>query len=144
MYALRADEEAAKAPKPKCPVSGNPADMELSVDYSGAKVYLCCEGCPEAFQADLKKYAPLANHQLMVTRQFKQVKCPLSGGKLNPEAKVQVGDVEVQFCCMSCQGKVSKAEGEEQIALVFGETPFKKGFELIKDEDDAKKQEESN
>jgi YHS domain-containing protein len=40
----------------KCPLSGKPIKAEYAVEYEGKKVYFCCEGCPEAFQADPEKY----------------------------------------------------------------------------------------
>jgi YHS domain-containing protein len=119
----------------KCVVSGGPAKEDKTVDYKGGKVYFCCENCPKAFEKDVKKYATKANHQLVATGQAKQAKCPISGGKLNPEKTVKVGGVDVQFCCENCQGKVAKAEGDAQVELVFSDAAFEKaGFAVPKAE----------
>jgi YHS domain-containing protein len=40
-----------------CPImEGNPIDKAIFVEYKGKKVYFCCEGCPERFQADPAQY----------------------------------------------------------------------------------------
>jgi len=118
--------------KAVCPVSGKPAVESTAVEYKGAKVYLCCPGCVEPFQKDTAKFAAKANQQLVATHQAKLVKCPFSGGKLNPETAVKVGGVKVCFCCNNCQAKVTKASPEEQVQLVFSDDAFAKGFEIKK------------
>jgi hypothetical protein len=128
-FSLQAEEKKAEL---KCPVSGAAAKMDHAVEHNGGKVYFCCDKCPEAFKADTAKFATKANAQLVASGQAKQVKCPLSGGKLNPEAKVTVASTEVQFCCNNCKGKVAAAKGDEQLNLVFSDAAFKKGFEVKK------------
>lgn len=115
----------------KCVVAGNKAAKATnSVDYKGAKVFFCCQGCPKAFQKDTAKFAASANHQLVATGQAKQVKCPFSGGKLNPETAIDVKGVKVAFCCEKCQGKAK--ESTEQVELIFNDKAFDKGFEVTK------------
>jgi len=116
----------------KCVVAGKAAKMDTTADYKGAKVYFCCDDCKGAFAADTKKYATAANAQLVSTKQAKQVKCPLSGEKINPDKTVEVAGVKVGFCCENCQGKVAKAEGDAQKELVFADAAFAKGFEIPK------------
>jgi YHS domain-containing protein len=128
-------EDKEKAYEAKCPVSGKPIVKDVSVDYKGAKVYFCCPGCPGAFEKDTAKYAAKANQQLVGTKQAKEVKCPIAGRPLNPDTAIDVQGVKVCFCCNNCKGKVAKASGDEQLALVFGEEPFKKGFEVVKKEE---------
>ena len=123
-------EEKVKLDGIKCPLSGKAA-TENSVDYKGGKVYFCCENCPKAF--DAKKHGTKANAQLVATGQAKQAKCPLSGGKLNPDTAITVAGAKVCFCCEKCQGKVEAAKGDEQIALVFSDAAFEKaGFKVEK------------
>jgi hypothetical protein len=116
--------------KAKCPVSGKAASKDHAVDYKGGKVYLCCGGCPGAFEKDTAKYAAKANHQLVLTGQAKQHACPLTGGKLNPDTKIEVASAAVCFCCGNCKGKAEKAKGDEQVELVFGDKSFEKGFKV--------------
>ena len=113
----------------KCVIATkNAAKADKSVDYKGAKVFFCCENCPKKF--DATKNAVAANHQLVATKQAKQEKCPITGKEINAEQKTTVKGVEVAFCCPNCKGKVEKAEGEEQMKLVFDNSAFDKGFKV--------------
>jgi YHS domain-containing protein len=112
-----------------------PAKAETAVDYKGGKVFFCCQNCPKKFAEEPTKYAVKANHQLVLTKQAKQEKCPLTGNPLNPEQTVKVSNVEVTFCCPNCKGKVAAAEGDEQAELVFSDTAFAKAFKVPKAED---------
>lgn len=138
-----ADETAPKAKgqkefKATCPVSGKDAVREQSVAYKDKKVYFCCGNCKAAYEKDSAKFANKANWQLVQTRQFVQVKCPLSGGDIDKTKTAEVGGVKVSFCCDMCKGKVAGATGDDQVAMVFADGPFAKGFEARK-VDPAKK-----
>jgi len=127
-----AAEDKAKEFKATCPVSGKPALEDKTADYKDAKVYFCCGNCPGAFAKDTAKYATKANQQLVATGQATEVKCPLSGAKLNPDQSVEVGGVKVAFCCDKCKAKVSEAKGDAQAELVFSDTAFAKAYEVKK------------
>ena len=128
-----AAEEKAKAFKATCPISGKAALEDKTADYKGGKVYFCCEKCPVAFAKDTAKFATKANQQLVATGQATQAKCPLTGGKLNPDASVDVGGAKVGFCCNNCKGKVEAAKGDAQAEMVFSDAAFTKaGFEVKK------------
>jgi YHS domain-containing protein len=47
----------AAAEQTVCPVSGDPIDKNVSIDYQGKKVYFCCTACISSFNADPNKYA---------------------------------------------------------------------------------------
>ena len=48
---------AAAIEQTTCPVmEGNPINKALFVEYKGKKVYFCCPGCEEKFNADPEKY----------------------------------------------------------------------------------------
>ncbi|GIW93152.1 MAG: hypothetical protein KatS3mg110_1193 [Pirellulaceae bacterium] len=111
-------------------ISKNNAKAQSSVEYKGGKVFFCCGNCLAKFKQDPSKAAVSANYQLVATGQAKQVKCPLSGRDLNPEQSVKVGNVSVQFCCGNCKGKAAKAEGEEQLKLLFNDEAFAKAFKV--------------
>lgn len=131
---------AEKAPKEgakkkvalKCPVSGAPAKADKTLAYKGASVQFCCDNCPKAFAANTAKFATKANHQLALTKQARQAKCPLSGGPIDKTKTAKVAGVKVGFCCEKCQGKVAAAEGDDQLALVFADAAFDKGFKIPK------------
>lgn len=109
-----------------------PAKAEKAVDYRGGKVFFCCDNCPKAFAANTKKFAAVANHQLVATGQAKQTKCPLTGRDLNPSITVAVGGVDVGLCCNNCKAKVSRAKGKAQVQLVFNDKSFDNGFAVAK------------
>lgn len=120
---LRAADEK---PALKCPVSGQAAKTEHSVDFNGGKVAFCCPNCPKAFNANSEKFAAKANLQLVQSGQLKQTACPFSGKPCADGKTVAVSGVEVGFCCGNCQGKVAKATGDDQINMVFKD--ISKGF----------------
>lgn len=130
-FAVKAAEE--KKFDAKCIVAGDQAaKQDKAADYKGGKVYFCCDGCKGKFEKDTAKYAVKANAQLVSTGQAKQVKCPLAGQPVKADKTVEVAGVKVAFCCDGCKGKVEKAKGDEQTALVFSDEAFKKGFEVPK------------
>lgn len=45
------DQEAIKTNE-VCPVSGEPVNKSLSVEFEGRKVYFCCEHCVEKYKKD--------------------------------------------------------------------------------------------
>jgi len=110
----------------KCPVSGKGCNPEKSVVFDGGKVYFCCSNCETAFKGDSAKFAAKAHQQMVSTGELVQKGCPLSGGAVKAGTQVDIGGVEVGFCCGNCKGKVEKASGDEQVALVFGN--IEKGF----------------
>lgn len=120
----------------KCVVAGSrPASATKAADYKEGKVYFCCGNCLGKFSKDSKPFAAKANKQLVSTKQYEQKGCPFSGGDLNPETAIKVAGTKVAFCCDGCKSKASKAEGDEQIELVFGEKSFKKAFAKKKKSD---------
>ncbi|MCP4171727.1 MAG: hypothetical protein GY758_13245 [Fuerstiella sp.] len=123
-----------KAAPIKCVVAGkdiNIADAKV-VSYRNAKVYVCCDNCKGKVEKDSAPFAAKANHQLVRTKQYRQTKCPLSGGPIDKAQKVRVANQIVKFCCEKCQGKAAEAKGDEQLALIFADAAFEKGFEVVK------------
>lgn len=117
-----------------CPVAGKEikiADAKV-VEYKKAKVYVCCDGCKAKMDKDAKPFAVKANAQLVQTKQFRQTKCPLTGGDIDKEQKTKVGKTMIRFCCGKCKGKVEAAKGDEQLALVFDDAKFDKAFKAVK------------
>jgi hypothetical protein len=124
------DADKVDLTKIKCVVSGKAINPEATAEYKDAQVYFCCEGCPGAFAKDTKKFAAKANHQLVATRQAKQVGCPMSGKELDADTTIEVAGVAVSFCCNKCQKAAASKEGDEQIDLVFNDKSFEKGFKV--------------
>jgi len=118
----------------KCLVAGSqPAKAANASDYKGGKVFFCCGNCKKKFDDAPAALSVKANHQLVVTGQAKQAKCPLSGGPCKEDKFVEVSGAKVFFCCDNCKGKVAGAKGDEQAALVFSDAAFEKGgFKVAK------------
>lgn len=131
------EAEKVDLTKIKCVVSGKAINPQATAEYKEGLVYFCCEGCPKAFAENKDKFAAKANHQLVATKQAKQVACPMSGKDLNPETTIEVSGVDVAFCCNNCKAAASKEEGAKQIELLFDDKKFEKGFKLAKKESAA-------
>ena len=138
-----ADKEKAEKKDPlaaaKCPVSGKAVKADAFVEHNGGKVYFCCNNCPDAFKKDKDKFSVKVNHQMAITEEAKQVKCPLTGKDVNPDTGIDVGGSKVAFCCNNCKGKVAKATGDDQLKLVFAKDPFEKAFKVGKAKAKAEK-----
>lgn len=39
-----------------CPVTGDPIDKNVFIEYQGKRVYFCCASCVDMFKADPEKY----------------------------------------------------------------------------------------
>ena len=127
-----ADDKAGKVEKVKCVVAGKEikiADAKVA-SYKGAKVYVCCAGCKGKVEKTPAKFAVKANHQLTLTGQAKQVKCPLAGRPSDSSKTVDIAGVKVAFCCGGCQGKAKAAKGDAQLELAFSDKAFAKGFKV--------------
>ncbi len=126
-----ADLTVSESPKlegVKCIVADKDAVAGKSADYKDGKVYFCCGGCAGKFAAAPEKFATPANRQLVLTSQYVQKSCPISGGKLDESTAIKVDGAKVSFCCGKCKAKVEGAEGKEATELVFGEKAFAKGY----------------
>jgi len=143
--AMSAEEKKEGGKKNKyelsCPVSGKAATKDHAAKYKEGEVYFCCDNCPKAFEKDTAKFAAKANAQLVGTRQYREVKCPLTGKPLNKETVVDVAGTKVSFCCNGCKGKVESAEGDKKLELVFSEAAFEKGFKPVKKKGEKKGEE---
>ena len=113
----------------KCIVNGNAAAKAgKSSDYLDGKVYFCCGNCKAKFDADSKKFAVKANHQLALTGQYVQVACPF-GGKFAKDAATNVGGVSVCFCNQEEMKKVKDASDlAAKAEMVFNQKSFSKAF----------------
>ncbi len=119
----------------KCVMNADKSALvEAAVEYKGGKVFFCCEHCADEFREDIKlkeksKFATKANHQLVLTGQFVQKGCPMSGGAVDENLTATIGTIKVGFCCEGCAKKVKETEGlAEKANLVFSEAAFKKAF----------------
>jgi YHS domain-containing protein len=127
------DKKAEKKEfKATCPVSGQPAIEDSSLDLKKLKagegtVYFCCKNCPKAFQKDPAKFTLATNRQLAETGQIVQVACPVSGHDFDKEVTVESGNTKVAFCCKNCLAKYEKAADDDaKLKVLFAD--LDKGF----------------
>lgn len=129
-----------KEPKIQCPVMGGTAKKTIATEYLAGKVFFCCPDCIEEFKKNTAKYQTKANLQLVLTKQYVQKACPLSGRPTSADQKLTVAGVTVHFCCNHCLTKVHSLSEAEALSTVFGKTGFDKAFEPQKKEkEEAKK-----
>ena len=118
----------------KCIVSGNQnANRDFKTDYAEGEVYFCCQSCKETFvdatAASKKDFVVKANHQLVLTGQYVQSACPVSGSATSLGHRSNVAGVEVAYCCENCQSKIEElADTKAKAEMVFGGAPFAKSF----------------
>jgi hypothetical protein len=130
-----------------CPVAGMPEAKSCccpggycprmptekhTIEYKGAKLQLCCSQCAKIFKENPTKFAAVANHQLVATKQAMQHKCPLCGSEIAYIGGVDVAGISVGFCSGRCHKKVADASATERVNLVFGDPAFARGF-VMKD-----------
>jgi len=101
-----AAQRAAVAKLPKvqvtCPVSGEPVDPEVTVDYNGEKVAFCCGGCVKKFQA-----SPDSFKAKLAASYTYQTKCPVMGKDINPKAFTTLkSGAKIYYCCPGCDAKL--------------------------------------
>ena len=51
-----AEAVAAAIEQTTCPIMDSPINKALFTEYEGKKVYFCCPGCKERFEAEPEKY----------------------------------------------------------------------------------------
>jgi YHS domain-containing protein len=56
MMPMPAKEIAAAAEQTMCPIMGMAIDKKVFVEYKGKKVYFCCPGCEDKFEANPAQY----------------------------------------------------------------------------------------
>ena len=109
------------------------------ITFKGAQLYLCCGTCVRRMKKTPQKYMAKANHQIVLTGQFIQKACPVSGGKLDGKTTLKVAGVEVKFASKSHRDKVAKLSVDKQIKALFGNDGFKKGKFTLKKKSKKKK-----
>lgn len=119
----------------KCVVQGERSAIQTAtVGYKNGRIYLCSDHCAEAFKQDVElaadaRFAVKANHQLVLTGQYVQKVCPISGKAVDEIHNLTIAAVEIGFGCAQCRAKVSELETiEEKVALLFSDEAFEKAF----------------
>ena len=107
-------------PQTTCPVTGDPIDRKLYVDYKGKRIYVCCEGCkatvakkPEKYLKKLLAMGQAAEVIDTVTQMPQkalapQTTCPVMGGAIDKTLYVDYQGKRIYVCCAGCISEVKK------------------------------------
>lgn len=115
----------------KCVVSGKQTTQKYHADHKRGKVYFDCNASRIAFQADKRQFGTKANHQLVVTKQYIQTKCPISKNRISTEDSftASVAGVSIRFCCQECKTSfLEQYKSPAQIEALFAQSNFHSFF----------------
>jgi YHS domain-containing protein len=102
------------SPQTTCPVTGDPINKKLYVDYKGKRIYVCCESCIGRVKKNPEKYikkleamgqsvetipgSKTAHAKALVP----QKTCPVMGNPIDRSIFVDYKGKRVYFCCSMC------------------------------------------
>ncbi len=116
-------------PQKNCPVTGEPIDRNVHLDFQGQRIYFCCPKCPAEFRKDPEKYFATFEKEGIAPENI-QTTCPVSGEKLGEgdmgkPVAIQYKGRTVQFCCKMCVKKF-ESDPAKYLAHLPGEAPAAK------------------
>ncbi len=104
------------------------ARPDQSVRYKDGSIYFSCQAALERYRENPPQFEAFANHQLVATKQYKQLTCPLSGEDLDEDSvQISVAGVEVVVLCEDCGKELATETREYQIKMVFDAVAFEYG-----------------
>ena len=102
---------------------------KYAVEHNGGTVWLCCKSCVRRVEKKPERYEAGCNHQMVVTGQFAQTNCPISGGELDESVSMEIGGATVHFSDAASMKTVQDAgDDKARIELVFATEKFNKSF----------------
>lgn len=103
------EEKKDAAAGPVCPVSNEPIDGKTFVRYQGQRVYMCCSDCTAEFNKSPEKFAKAIKAQWDAMPVYRaQVKCPVTGEKINPAVYVEEPRYDLCFANEEAKAKFTK------------------------------------
>lgn len=122
--AVSAGEQEKVADVPKCPVSGEDANLAKSFDTDLGPVYVCCKGCAKKVRRNSRQYAAkiTAQHKTLAKLDRIQVSCPISGDPIDPAAYFEQDGKKVYACSKKCADEIKKNPGKYKQALLASYT----------------------
>jgi YHS domain-containing protein len=103
-------KEGDPAALPKCPVSGEPVNLYVSLATDEGPVYFCCTDCVGKYKAAPKDFAEKVAAQRAALAKLPkvQVTCPVSGKPVDKQQFSEYKGEKVYFCCPDCKPKFDK------------------------------------
>ena len=96
---------------PMCPVMGEPAVFNLSMETDEGPIFVCCKGCIRRLKKEGDKYsAQIAEQRAVLAKLPKvQVRCPVTGKPVDGETTLLYHGREIQFFCDKCPPTFKKS-----------------------------------
>ena len=115
----------------KCIVTGKPVSSRYQVAYKQGKLFFDCNSSRLKFESSKGDFRTKANHQLAVTGQYLQNKCPISKARLSSKSQFthSVAGFKVRFCCEQCMSTFAEQQDADvRIKAMFGQQSFSSLF----------------
>ena len=94
-----------------CPVTGDPVDKSVFVDYQGKRIYFCCASCKTDFGKEPEKYLKKIRdkgEKPALLALVHQKTCPVMGSPIDKKIYSDYKGKRVYFCCGSCKAEFKK------------------------------------
>jgi len=103
----------------KCPITGEPVNLAISMATDDGPVFFCRADCVAKFQKDPTKYAVKVAEQrkALADRPKVQVTCPVTGEPVARKTFIEQDGKKVFFCCKACVAKFQKDPDKYKTAL---------------------------
>lgn len=114
-----AKEKETKTALPKCPISGEAANLYVSTMTDDGPVYFCCPDCIGKFKANPKDFTDKVAAQRAALRKTPriQVNCPVSGKAVNKKIFIEQGSQKIYFNSEESKAKYEKNPTEFKASL---------------------------
>lgn len=125
--------EPAALKRARCVVQPDkPVSTQHSLVYRKGRLFFSSAASVETYRKDPKGFQSRANFQLVVTKQYLQHACPLSGETPDEDgAMIRIGGIDIEVLCADCAKEISNDPLEEQIEMLFDADGFRMGkFEV--------------
>lgn len=115
----------------KCIVSGKPATSQYFAKFKNRKIYFDCNTSRLKFETNRNEFATKANHQLVITGQYVQTRCPIQSATISASSSsIQIAGVKIRTCCVECLSKLTDDKTVlQQIDFLFADRQFDKIFD---------------
>ncbi|MBA4386533.1 MAG: hypothetical protein C0404_01050 [Verrucomicrobia bacterium] len=101
-------EDKKATPQVNCPVTGKPADKQLSAQKDGKIIYVCSADCVAKVEKDFDTFAKKLEGEGIALAKA-QTTCPvMKGGKINKKVFVDVQGKRIYMCCPGCTDAIKK------------------------------------
>lgn len=92
-----------------CPVTGEPVNKNLKVEFDGKTFYVCCEGCADTVKKNPSAYLKGVAAKVAFLGKGDGVEtCPVTGEAVNKNLKHEANGQTFYVCCDGCADTVKK------------------------------------